>query len=599
MDVASSSRQPMSAASTPLQRPSNIDTNVLPNSPSKGQASRDFNDSVPSSPISTQSRDSVDTAGISEEEPLMQQSPQSREEGDPPPAYSPSAPNITSSPLATDRMPLRRDEQPSYGTTTESRTYYTFPHAAPEAPGEAPSDPLAPLFGVRRRLKRRRCYPWGWKQSTRKRVYGVIGWLVATMLILLILWQLFKGIRDAYHKEPNMIPWFECANAEVIRTESFDFHDFSTFTLQERLASELMSSSDFGGKVQVVESSPKQDSAVRVNIEMRSTYLTYLQRIDFKPGTNKLIITSPKPPAGKDPLHGERACTAMNIVISVNSRLSDSLEVDTALLSGVELDRNLALASNNLIIHTVGGDIAKTPGKLTGFRPYHIDLFTVAGAIRGAFPLEGETWLATVGGPIDVAVALPPQDILNPEIHFHANSEHGDVHITFPTQELHEHAHRQPEYYVQASSVHGRISGTYIHHAETNLTTVSGDIEATLVPHARVPRDMSTIHTASVIGQTILTIEASNLAGDLERPMRQIYSTHNSVMGGMRLRYPGDWEGTIHGEWVPPFGQVDVAGPGLEKLRSKDGAVEAQRGSGKSMLSVETVSGVCEILIGE
>lgn len=613
MDVASSSRQQAPSAASHSSwrrsgssRPRNIDTGGYASSPQKGQLPQD-DDSVASSPISTHSNDSIDTEGLSEDDRLMHQSRHYQEErGDPPPAYSPSAPNTTSGPLASDRVPSRTNHQATYGSTGEARVYYTFPHAAPTTPGEVDSDPSEPLFGRRRQWKRRDCrfccYPCNCSRLAKKRLCLLLSTTTGILLVLVILWQAFQWIHDAYSKEPDLIPWFSCDNAEVERSESFDFHDFSTFSLEEQLPDQFKLTGSVGGKIQIVESGHEQDAAVRVNVDMRSTYLTFLQKINFEPSINKLSIKSPSSLGNIDRLQRERACTAINIVISVNRKLATSLTVNTFRLTGVEFDHNLALSPRDLTIRTVVGDIAKRPGSVERFIPGHIYLHTIAGAIRGAFPLVSDTWLGTVSGLIDVAVAIPSRGStrLDSAAYLHANTESGAVHISFPTHlRPAPTALQTPEYFVQASAVSGRVSGTFLHDAETNLTTVSGDINAVILPWARTRGAVSSIQTKTVFGQTDLTVGDIEPSSGLIEPMRTTHSRHESVAGGMRLRYPEGWEGTVRGEWAPPFGKIDIAGPGVEIVTSGAGNVEARRGdSGGSGMEVETVSGVCEVLIG-
>lgn len=607
MDAASSSQQPIPGTlGSPWHRDilsglQGTDNDVSTQTPLKAQAQQDP-DSVASSPMSTPSRGSIDTTGLSEEEPLtglpqpQQQSPSQHE---PPPAYSPPGPSNVGA-LPSDRVPLRQNAQSNYGTTGEPRTYYTFPHAAPDTPREQDQEQSELYVRVRRRWRRRKCCSCccccSCKWLTRTRARLLLGVVTALLLAFVILWQAFGWIHDLYAKEPDFIPWYACDAAEVKRTESFDFHDFSSFTLEERLHNELLLPGNVGGKIKIVEKADHQDAAVRVNVDMQSSYLTFLQHVTFEPTINKLVITSPNPSHGKDPFNGETPCTAINIVVSINSKLFDTLTIDTPRLSGVEFSRDVSLSPQHLIIRTAGaGRIAKRPGSLTSFTPQHIDLRTTDGSIEGAFPLIGETCLATDAGSIDVAVATPPKHVSNNGAHFHANSGLGDVHITFPVQI----GSRVPEYFVQASTGDGHLSGTFIHGAETNLTTVAGNIDADLMPYSRVRSTSSLVFTETFLGQTNLNVLDTEQLPDPIDPMRWTHSTHKSVSGGMRLKYPRNWAGDMHGRANTLFGSVDVAGPGVDILRADDGTVDARRGvGGKSVMEVDTVSGVCEVLIG-
>ena len=590
--------------STPHADPRSLDTSAAASKAREAQLQQD-EDSVASSPMSTHSNESIDTTGLSDEEQLAgpfhsRQNPSSR---DPPPAYSPAAPMVEIPSSSPSEGPPRRDRPTSYGTAGEPQSYYTLPHPEPDPPDED-SERAQLLPRVRKRLRRRGCCSCCCHRKcgyfSRKQTRIAIAVLAIIILALIILVPAFRWIHNLYSREPDYLTWFECNPSEVTRTELFDFHDFNSFTFSEQLDNVVAVPGALGGKVSIVEASRKQDAAVRVSVDMRSSYLTFLQHVDFHPTTNSLTITSPVPP-GKDPFTDHTPCTAFNVIISVNRGLLHSLVIDAPRLTGIEFDRDMVLGTRNVFASTAGrGRIAKRPGFKDAFTPHHIDIKTTDGAIEGAFPLVEETWLATLSGDIDVAVTVPvPWRAALGDRHFHANSGPGNVRVTFPAEQWWPRRQYARDYYVQASTATGSLSGTYLHSRETNLTSFTGNIDATLALDPFPVGNSSTILTDTVTGQTDLRVlRYGPETGSAMDPMLRTGSRHHSVAGGMRLRYPDDWEGRIRGAMLPGFGSVSVAGDGVEVVRRDGGEVEARRGNGDSEIVVETATGACEILVG-
>ena len=64
----------------------------------------------------------------------------------------------------------------------------------------------------------------------------------------------------------------------------------------------------------------------------------------------------------------------------------------------------------------------------------------------------------------------------------------------------------------------------------------------------------------------------------------------------MRLTYPSTWTGTAHGRAV--FGNVDIAGDGVEETWGDGRNVDVRKGDGESEMYIETVGGMVEVLVG-
>ena len=610
METASSSQEP-GTNQTDVNKPASIDTSAAQRKAEEARAEgRHDPESVASSPVSTHSRESIDTTGMSEDEPLLQQGTPvnvdqhvSIDSRDPPPAYSAAAPRQQGA-FGPARVPLQPNQQPNYGATGSTQAgYYTFPHPAPVTPAERPQEEGELRLAERKFWRRREWWSVTCQcgRPTRRQAQFGLGVIAALLLAVVILWRAFNWVHSHYAHEPDFIPWFQCESAERHRTESFDFHDFSSFTLEERLQNNVWWAGELGGKVKIVQASEFQDAAVRVTVDMRSTYLTYLQRIDFKPSLNRLVISSPEPPNSKLPINDDHPCTAVNIVVSVNRRLSNYFRINTPNLSGVEFSRTLSLSPRQLFVETARNcGIAKRPGNPKGFAPSHLHLTTVDGKIQGTFPLVKETRMVTVAGSIEVNVAIPRVSKPPTSAHFFAHTVPGNIHVSFPTN-LEEYDYNNlRDYYVELSTVGGHIWGTVFLGLEANISAVSGDINAVLIPQLRTDNG-SLLITDTVLGQTNLRLvdTIKPIPPDIKIPIQALESRHHSIAGGMKLQYPPSWEGRVYGTSSTVLGSVSVAGDGVEIIDENRDHVEAVKGDGSNELRVDTVSGSCEVLIGD
>lgn len=88
-------------------------------------------------------------------------------------------------------------------------------------------------------------------------------------------------------------------------------------------------------------------------------------------------------------------------------------------------------------------------------------------------------------------------------------------------------------------------------------------------------------------------------AGD-SPPLSSLNSKHSSISGRMQLRYPSSWTGRLEAQTLS--GGQKIRGKGLDtwkKTGSFPRIIEGTKGPGKSHLSVETISGDQDVLVGE
>ena len=216
-----------------------------------------------------------------------------------------------------------------------------------------------------------------------------------------------------------------------------------------------------------------------------------------------------------------------------------------------------------------------------------IDL--TSGSVTGAYSLYDLLSIRTTSGHIDITLNLQNASISAPKpALLDLSTASGSIRVKTPT--LHTTKIPDREYKTGISSYSGSIHAETVHGTRTSLKTSSGRIVAELVPFGP-NTSRSDIETRSYSGGTDITVRPSG--ANASQPLRKLYADYQHGSGGLRVRYPSTWEGSVQGRTAA--GGVETKWDGLRIVKDKEGYVgreiEAVKGEGEGVLRFHGDSG--------
>ncbi|KAM0554718.1 hypothetical protein ACHAPJ_006789 [Fusarium lateritium] len=330
----------------------------------------------------------------------------------------------------------------------------------------------------------------------------------------------------------------------------------------------------------------------------------------------------------------------------------DTLQLDVKIEEGFVLGAlggvNIRSASGDITapgINEINQDKDVVPYTLSS-REIHIR--TASGDVKGWYPLYDLLDIETVSGDISTNVGpkpVNPQDV-RPAT-FRVRSASGTVKVDEPLDRA-QHAPRPDrefpprDYTVDFTTASGDITADVAVSSYASFGSQSGDLKIrvwpvldsnllTLVNKAKpsLETDTKSGHTQvtvleplwtslATIGVTIPPVRPYDPEDDHEpyiilpedseevdiafsKPALSVLSSnHKSVSGGVKLFYPGSWEGLLYAQSIS--GSQDFQGKGLQ-ITHEGGSfpriIKGRKGKGYSSLEVDTVSGDQFALIGE
>lgn len=219
--------------------------------------------------------------------------------------------------------------------------------------------------------------------------------------------------------------------------------------------------------------------------------------------------------------------------------------------------------------------------------PRETNIRLTSGSVSGSYPLYDVLDISTISGSIDIDVEPKDaeKDSVQPAI-LRLSSKSGSIRALTSTVSV-----PARDYQTTLRSLNGGIDATLLHGSYTSLRSVNGRINADLYPygHNNSRTDIST-HCKS--GSTDITVHSS-LSHPAD-PIKNLYSEHHGLSGGVSLWYPAQWQGTIKGS--TSSGSIDLEWEGIKVIRDeKKGwvkrTVEAVRGEGQSQMKFSSLSG--------
>jgi hypothetical protein len=341
----------------------------------------------------------------------------------------------------------------------------------------------------------------------------------------------------------------------------------------------------------------------RGNIDQASdVVVTVITHYAFSP-SNPIIRWYSEPNSTARLHYTSTECTEVEVLISLRPDTEKNLrtfELRTEILD-INVGGSLSWMVDNFITQTSHGNTMFDGARF--YEPmitHNVSSSSITGEIFGYYVADAHLRLANEKGRIrafviprvnsDIAIALES---------IRVETETGDVHVEmlgdwalWPMQPFMHTTH--------ISSQCGSVWAAIPHGSLTNITIVTGDVSAILVPFGTDSKeDKSWVHTWLTQGEMYVhiynTLQDSLYDGKFD-PLVNTRSRHKVINGNLVLRYPYNWYGELEG--VASRGTLKFDASRLEKLERGEGWVKAKRGDGESFMESWVEGGGLDIKIG-
>jgi len=353
------------------------------------------------------------------------------------------------------------------------------------------------------------------------------------------------------------------------------------------------------GTIIIEEGSRSQTSDVEVEYGLRSSSTTDHHNVVFNQSESSLSMNYLPPDDDGD------VCTEILLRVSLRPesprRLLDSLEIRSEMLMiwvwgfSWQINHFITRNSRGVTFYSAGKEAPE-------IRPRKWSASSTTGLITGAWVFDGTIEVGTESG--HVGLLLVPQHVprspKGPSIRpdsLSVKSKSGDVELNM----LWEYWTEQPfTHHTHVSTVSGKISADIPHGSLTNLSSISGDIDARLQPFAATgPHDASAIYTSTQSGRTVFYLDNTNREplDELYDPLLSTASKHHVGDGEMKLRYPFSWFGSM--DATVGEGSIKFGGSALDEVEEGEGFVKAVRGRGAgSRMEAHVNKGTMDVTLG-
>ncbi|KAF2865271.1 hypothetical protein BDV95DRAFT_632458 [Massariosphaeria phaeospora] len=413
----------------------------------------------------------------------------------------------------------------------------------------------------------------------------------ATEISLLPAPQAQSGAAISADAQSFPIRWpSRCGKHYKTKSEDFDFG-----TLQELHVQEAVHQLDgpykrVMGWIHIAQAPADQATGtIRAKLSYAVSSSVDVDSVKYASTPDGLVIGDPSFPDGFDGLRAGKACLGISVVIYM--------------APGATL-RNLKVASTHLGMQVHDGasfsvknetSISLTSGTMefASFDSRETRLETISGSISGKYSLFDLLSIKTKSGSVNVNVEPKnaSEEAPKPAL-FLANSLSGSIRADFERKRIPDR-----DYQVSLDTTVGSIDGMFIHGSKTAINSVAGFVTADLLPFKSGDYE-STLDTSTRSGQTSLNIRSPYQNAGVK--MNKLTSTHKSKSGAVDLTYPQEWEGHLEGTSVS--GSLHLQGKNLELIHQDEepgkNRVEAKKGDGASSMVFDTVSGSCDVKVG-
>lgn len=260
----------------------------------------------------------------------------------------------------------------------------------------------------------------------------------------------------------------------------------------------------------------------------------------------------------------------------------DKLSLHAAHLN-VTLEEDLSLQVSEVSIGSVPGPVHVPEGSLAS--AHALSLTSVSGPIDAEVPVAEDMHTETTSGGIRLRILAPDSYPEFKSSKLKVSSVSGNVDVKGKGKLP------QLKYTHSVSSISGRVE-VALPFWESVVKTTSGRLSADLTP-LLVSKGSPSVQTNTLSGNMDVTI-SEPADGKLDA----LESKHESMSGGVKVRYPSSWAGNFKAETFS--GDVEVRGKDVEVGRGKGRKeVSGRKGDGKSRAGVKSFSGDVLLVIGE
>lgn len=388
----------------------------------------------------------------------------------------------------------------------------------------------------------------------------------------------------------------KCGKEYNVKTEEYDFGQTKELNIQEALHQLDGQYKRVAGWIHIASAPASQTpGTITVKMSYAVSPSVNINSIRYISTATGLTIGDPSFSDGFDSIRPDAtACLGLSIVLymapaaSLNTLNISSTHMGMQIHTGVDLT---VKTSTSIALTTGTLDAASFPSRQTY-------LTTTSGSISGAFALDNALSVSTTSGSVSIAISPIPASFSSSSsstpallsISTLSGSIRADVTRTrIPTR----------DYQTHITTTVGAVHASLIHGSLTNLTSTAGALTADIMPFTS--STASTLRTHTQSGLTTLVLSAPY--GARGTPLTGLLSTHTSVVGGLDVVYPEEWEGVLVGR--SGGGAVRVRGRELvlvgEEEREGERMVEAKKGEGKGggRMVVESGEGECGVRVGE
>ena len=224
----------------------------------------------------------------------------------------------------------------------------------------------------------------------------------------------------------------------------------------------------------------------------------------------------------------------------------------------IEIDEGLSFETYHMSLFSTQGNIH---GKeIQEFTAHEISVVSTNGSITGNWSLPAQIKLRTGGWnsldrPIDISL-VPKMWSSGPSTQgiVSAETQGGDIDIRMPLKDNLSLRNMSINIHSQLGSISCSLVTGYI----TSLSTLSGTIDATLLPYYAL-QDVSTLITSTAAGHTKVHVLPPIIDSYYQvNPLKNTKSEHSTTSGALKLRYPMQWAGAALG--LSETGSVGIEG---------------------------------------
>ncbi|RFU78423.1 hypothetical protein TARUN_3801 [Trichoderma arundinaceum] len=383
--------------------------------------------------------------------------------------------------------------------------------------------------------------------------------------------------------------------------------------------------------------------------------------VEFNKRNQQFKVTIPRWVDWREP--NWQPCIQLRITVSIPREAQlESFYVETIHLDVAVKDGLVFSSATDAQVKTVAGDVT-TGRLSGDVAPYtlasrSIIIDTVSGDVSGWFPLYDLLKIHTVSGDIKADLTPKPSSDKKPEqAVLNIDTVSGDVKVNEPSGNDYKRDEKFPprDYVVEVSSASGQIIADLAFTSKAKFQTVSGNQRLRLLPVFGSSSAEPELSTDTKSGQTTLTVfeplwknvgasvgrydpmtppdhdggnkddepwiiihpdtqlsklpsppsmtikpaTAASGEGDEKHGLARLKSHHASISGDFKINYPASWEGKF--SMTTFSGSQELRGKDLNYKRSGGiiKRIEGSKGSGRSDLTVDSMSGREELIIGE